>query len=160
MVTKPIKLCSTSKELSKQDNFGITKLNTIFSFGLNMDASFKGGKNAYLHVTNNPGGKPIYSLFNFSASRHSRTKHIISQADIINNSPHVTASNVNFDIFNAHQWIQNIIDIANSSPNFIHPMRMNVFKLNKVYLKQLFIYLACQIKDNENLYKHPKHQYI
>ena len=39
------------KDLNKRENFWIAELNTVFPYGLNMDATFGGIKNAYQHVT-------------------------------------------------------------------------------------------------------------
>ena len=62
MIIKPIELC-TKENINKREQFWIAELNTVFPYGLNIDAKFKGIKNAYTHVNSPKVGTPIYSVF-------------------------------------------------------------------------------------------------
>ena len=52
------------KTLNEREKYWIAELNTVYPYGLNMDASFAGINNAFEHVNGNEVAKTIYSVFN------------------------------------------------------------------------------------------------
>ena len=50
MIIKPIEICTDKDILNEREKFWIKELNTLYPYGLNMDASFAGIKNAFEHV--------------------------------------------------------------------------------------------------------------
>ena len=69
MIVKPIELCD-KKELISKEKFWIAELNTLFPYGLNMEANFNGISEAYRLVTSNTSNITIYSAFN----KHTSTR--------------------------------------------------------------------------------------
>ena len=64
MIIKAIEFCNDKITLVIKETFWIAELNTVFPYGLNMDASFPAIKNAFERVSENRVGKTIYSIFN------------------------------------------------------------------------------------------------
>ena len=60
MIIKPIEIC-TKENINKRERYWIAELNTVFPYGLNMDANFCGIKNAsfvlYCTMTNRTKNK-------------------------------------------------------------------------------------------------------
>ena len=150
MIIKPIEMVDNAKLLTKRENYWIGELNTVFPYGLNMDASFGGVKNAYRHVMDNKSGMAIYSLFNVvKSSRKKRGGK--------NNS--TRTGNELAATFNVESWLNDIIGTATLSDNLIHSLRSDIFKLCKANLKLLFLDNAKRIMSGDFV-KHPKHLYF
>ena len=59
MMIKPIEVCD-KKDLIIREKFWIAELNTLFPYGLNMEANFKDVSDAYVLVTSNNPSRSIY----------------------------------------------------------------------------------------------------
>ena len=147
MVIKPIEIC-TKDNINKREKHWIGELNTVFPYGLNMDASFKGIKNAYDHTINMKSGVTIYSIFNV-------IKNTRSCKGGDNNS---VGNDSNFN-FNPEIWIKETIEEAAKTNNMIHFLRTEIYKLKKDNLKLLFLDNAKKIHLGE-VYINLQHPYI
>lgn len=144
MIMKPIEICRDKKHLKAREDFWIAELNTVFPYGLNLDASFGKIKNAYIHVTENKSGKAVYSLFNEVISQRGYRggkRHSISHL----NQP---ASNQNFD---PGIWLPHLLQITETDEYVMRTCRSKIFSLELVDMKALFIYITRQINKECNI---------
>ena len=149
MMVKPIEMIQDPKLLNKREDYWIAELNTVFPYGLNMDASFGGIKNAYTYVTEFQAGKAVYTLFNSVKSSRSKRGKKRSNS---NNGENAMA-------FNCKVWINDFVSKTLNESNMIHSLRTEIFKLCKADLKCLFLDNAKKTMSG-NLTVHPNHQYF
>ena len=147
MMVKPIEMVPNSKQLNKRENFWIAELNTVYPYGLNMDASYGGIKNAYTYVTRFEAGKAIYTLFNSVKSTRNKRGRRRSR---INNEE---------SVFNCAMWINDFVNHTQHDTNMIHTLRTEIFKLKRDELKMLFLDNARKIMSG-NFFTHSKHPYF
>ena len=151
MMVKPIELCKNNVELCKRETYWIAELNTVYPYGLNLDASFGNIKNAYLHVSQNRSNKTIYSLFNKvrSGRGHSGGKRKNG-----GNSSSEDDELCNSETFDCKFWLSRILRNTEHDVDIIHNIRTALFKLELVNLKAVFLYITGLI----NVGNYPKQQ--
>ena len=151
MIIKPIELCD-KKTINEREKYWILELNTVFPYGLNMDAKFKGIKNAYNHVVNNRSDITIYSMFNVVK----KTDRVIRGSNSSNNVAH----NSNNE-FVPDEWIRNTLGKANAI-DVVHILRSEIFKVKKSNIKTLFIEVIRKLFKGEwiKYAAHPDIHYV
>ena len=142
------------KTLNEREKYWIAELNTVYPYGLNMDASFAGIKNAFEHVNGNKVGKTIYSVFNVVKSTRGysggRKKRHLQPMD---------NSNVNNRTFDSVIWLNEIMANHLNDENIVHSLRTEISKLMLYNLKRLFLDITIKIKDGEK-FNHVQHSHI
>ena len=140
MIVKPIELCA-KKDLIKREKFWMAELNTLFPYGLNMEANFKDVVDAYLLVTDNTSRKTIYSTFNKKVSKRTSRgghKQAVNGNDILRrNEPN----------FISKVYIEEIIEFASSSSNFVYAIRTRLLMLKVCQLKHVFLETLSMINE-------------
>ena len=144
---KPIEVCNDKRTLNEREKYWIKELNTVYPYGLNMDASYAGIKNAFEHIKENKAGKTIYSTFNVVKSRRGysggkkkkRWVHVPPIEDMINEG------------FNAITWLNDIVTNNPMDNNIVHILRTAICKLPIKNLKDLFLRVTISINSNEKL---------
>ena len=131
MMIKPIELCK-KEDLINREKFWIAELNSLFPYGLNMEANFNGISDAYQLVTRNISNKSIYSVFNKRNSN--RTKKGGRKRTGSNNN-----ENANSETFIAKDYVNNLIEYAGASNNFVHALRSRLLKLDILSMKKVFL---------------------
>ena len=153
IMIKPIELVPR-KELITREKFWIAELNTLFPYGLNMEANFKGVQDAHKLAVSNTSNKTIYEVFNVTKSERrckGGRKHQHNRSTIYNDI-------LPPEQFNSSKWIAETIDCSISSPNFVHCVRSELFKLPKSSMKLVYLHSVSEInKGNTGC---SKHQYV
>ena len=154
MAIKPIELCTDKNTLNIRERFWIAELNTAFPYGLNMDVSFAGIKNAYEYVNENKVGRTIYSIFNkvistrgYSGGKKKRNANVLANEELAH------------DIFDPGIWLIDIIDDNPNAKDIIHILRTEVHKLTLINLKGLFLDVTRRINAGEKC-NHHNHLHI
>ena len=151
MMIKPIELCK-KEDLIKREKFWIAELNTLFPYGLNMEANFENVSDAYLLVTSNNSSRTIYSVFNKVINKRAgrggkkRTGNRID-GDIIYNEQ-----------FDAKSYIEDSIRLAWNTSNFVHALRGKLLKLDVNAMKKVFLQIIDMISRG-NLGSMEVHEY-
>ena len=143
---KPIEVCNNKKTLNEREKYWIKELNTVYPYGLNMDASYAGIKNAFEHIKENKAGKTIYSTFNivksrrgYSGGKKKRGVHARPIEDMVNVE------------FNTITWLNDIVTNNPMDNNIVHTLRTAICKLTINNLKDLFLRVTIRINSNEKL---------
>ena len=150
MMIKPIEIVDR-KDLITQEKFWIAELQTLFPYGLNMDANFKGIQDAFEMVTRNSSDKTVYEVFNYKAS-----KRTSKGGRKRNNRGHDTGASSSFDVGN---WMVNTINLASGSSNSIFTLRSELFKLSKDNLKTVYLDCCRRISEYDSTLS-PSYNYI
>ena len=156
MVIKPIELCKDNVELCKREAFWITELNTIYPYGLNLDASFGNIKNAYQHVLQNKCNKTIYSLFNSVDSQRAYSGGKRKRAN--NNLASYNDEPVR-ETFDYKSWLSTVLRNCENDSDIVHNIRSLVFKLELINLKAVFLHVTELINTGYDP-KQQQHEYI
>ena len=144
MMIKPIELCAL-KDLALREKYWIAELNTVFPYGLNDRAGFKGIKDAYALVISNNSAKSIYSIFNKVESKRTRRGRKVDGNSSDNSS------------FNCSLFVKELCHISGIT-NFCHYARTNIMKLKKEEVKQVFLE-AVYLLQNNIVYPCDSHEY-
>ena len=156
MVIKPIELCKDIVELGERENYWIAELNTVYPYGLNLDATFGKIKNAYLHVSQNKSSKTIYSLFNKVSNGRG---HSGGKRKNGSNSSSQHEGLCNSETFDCKFWLSTLLRNTQHAVDIIHKVRTALFNLELVNLKAIFLY-ATELINVGNYPKPQQHLYV
>ena len=146
MIIKPIEICEDKKALNDREKFWIKELNTVYPYGLNMDASFAGIKNAFEHIKKNIAGKTIYSTFNAVKSTRGYSGGKRKGGTYTSQGNYIST-----DVFDPSEWLNNVITNNPSDEKIVHTIRTAICTLKSKDLKSIFLDTTVKINSGGKL---------
>ena len=135
--------------LLAREKFWMAELNTLFPYGLNMEANFNKIQDAYKIIMANNSNQTIYEVFNKEPSKRTST-------GAANGVVTAAVDTTNFEV---SIWIDKTVSDSSTCSNMIHSIRTTLFSMKYKFIKKIYIECCNRIQMQHNV-EHNKHQYI